>query len=208
MPSLEQWFDAWSRFSVEPNDTLRNTFDTLIARYSEPQRHYHTVRHLDDCLTAFREIRDQADNPQAVEIALWFHDAVYDTKATNNEQRSADLARTAILNGGLDSGDADRVHRLVMVTTHSTSPDGRDEQVIVDVDLSILGAGTARFDEYEHQVRQEYSWVPDVVYRHKRGEVLKRLLERNRIFHTKAFHDRLEGQARENIQRSLRALQV
>lgn len=206
MPSLEQWFDAWSRFSVEPDDPLRTAYDRLITQYSEPQRHYHTVHHLDECLAAFREIEDQADNPRAVEIALWFHDAVYDTKATDNERRSANQARKTLLDCGVATTHADHVHRLVMATTHANPPDGRDEQVIVDADISILGAKAERFDEYERQVRHEYGHVPERVYRHGRRNILLGFLERDAIFNTARFHARLESRARRNIRRSLEKL--
>jgi predicted metal-dependent HD superfamily phosphohydrolase len=93
-----------------------------------------------------------------------------------------------------------------MTTRHNAIPEGSDAQVLVDIDLSILGASPERFDEYERQVREEYAWVPDDVFRHVRKGILEEFLTRPSIFNTRFFRDRLEQQARTNLARSIRAL--
>jgi predicted metal-dependent HD superfamily phosphohydrolase len=134
----------------------------------------------------------------AVELALWFHDAIYDTHRSDNEERSADWAKASVGNA--------RVHALVMATRHEAVPHDIDAQVLVDVDLWILGAPEERFDEYESQVRQEYGWVPGPIYRRKRKAILESFLARAAIYNTARFIERYEPQARVNLARSLARL--
>ncbi|MGH7351804.1 MAG: HD domain-containing protein [Candidatus Methylomirabilales bacterium] len=178
----------------------------LTARYSEPHRKYHTLQHLDECFERLAEIKTEAVHPEEVEFALWFHDAVYDTKRQDNEVKSADWARSTVLAANLHTAVAERVHALVMATRHNAVPSGTDERILVDVDLSILGAKPERFDEYDNQIREEYSWVPGIVFRSKRRAILKEFLARPTIFSTQKFIDAYEVLARENLERSIEQL--
>jgi predicted metal-dependent HD superfamily phosphohydrolase len=195
LTSLHRWLELWQRLGARPPAGL---YEELIARYREPHRKYHTEQHLDECFAHF----DSApEHPAAVELALWFHDAIYDARRQDNEQQSADWARRI---GPPEA--ADRVHALIMATRHDAVPSGRDAELLVDIDLSILGAAPERFDEYERQIRQEYSWVPAFVFRRKRGEILEGFLARPAIFNTERFFQKLETAARANLRRSLEQL--
>ena len=141
-----------------------------------------------------------------VELALWFHDAIYNTRKSNNEQLSAEWARESALAAGLAKDQADRIFKLVMATKHNAIPEGRDAEVLVDVDLGILGADVERFEEYETQVRQEYSWVPEFIYRRERRKVLQEFAKRSSIYSTEYFRANSEARARENLARSLARL--
>jgi predicted metal-dependent HD superfamily phosphohydrolase len=173
----------------------RSLYDALVARYREPHRRYHTLEHLEECFTAFDEIAGLAEHPADVELALWFHDAIYDTRRKDNEARSAEWAQSATGNS--------RVRALIMATRHEAVPNTADEKVLVDVDLWILGAPEKRFDEYELQVREEYGWVPGPIYRRKRREILRGFVARPAIYGTEPFLRRYEAQARANLARSL-----
>lgn len=199
----DQWRNSWSELGVAITPTLLHDFEDILARYSEPHRKYHTVRHLEECFVKLAEVRDLAQHPAEVEIALWFHDAIYDTRSNQNEAGSAELARAKVLavGGGVES--AARIAQLIMATRHDAEPDVNDAEVLVDVDLSILGAPSERFDEYEQQVREEYSWVPESVFRKERRRILQHLLARSSIFNTRLFIDSYEQQARDNIERSI-----
>ena len=204
MPAIAQWQEMWKELgAANPDPRLH---DELIARYSEPHRHYHTLQHLDECFGKLDEIRAQAGHPAEIELALWFHDAIYDVKRRDNEKKSADWARASAAAAGVAADACTRIHALVMATRHKAVPSGRDAEILVDVDLSILGAAPQRFDEYERQVRQEYAWVPDFLYRRERRKILKDFLARPRIFSTALFRGRYEEQARSNIERSLAQL--
>jgi predicted metal-dependent HD superfamily phosphohydrolase len=197
------WTRAWSGLgATDDGHALR---DRLLEAWSGPQRHYHTLRHLHDCLAMFEPAQASALHPAKVEAALWFHDAIYDPRAPDNELRSADWARRELAAAGVAATSCDRVHALVMATRHAVQPAGNDEQLLVDIDLAILGATRERFDEYEVEVREEYAWVPRPIFRHKRRQILAEFLARPRIYSTSAFL-RFESAARENLLRAMTAL--
>src|SRR5574341_1340322 len=191
MPALAQWQQMWTHLGVAPPDVA--VFEGLMARYAEPHRRYHTTRHLDECFRKLEEIRAEAQHAKEVELALWFHDAVYDTQRQDNEAKSAAWARETARSAKLPDAVGGRIHALIMATRHDVEPREPDEKVLVDVDLSILGAPRERFDEYESQVREEYSWVPASVFRSKRREILRGFLRRASIFHTRKFVEAYEA---------------
>jgi predicted metal-dependent HD superfamily phosphohydrolase len=204
--TADLWVACWEALGVSASTRLREIHASVLARYREPQRHYHTVQHLDECFERWPEIRAHAVHPAEVEIALWFHDAIYDTHGSENESLSAELARKTALDLGVSTDPAQRVADLILFTRHAVEPEGPDAEALVDVDLSILGAAPARFDEYERQVRQEYAWVPEETFRRRRGEILEQFLARRHIFSTRTFRERYEPAARANLERSLKSL--
>jgi predicted metal-dependent HD superfamily phosphohydrolase len=203
MATREQWDALWKELgAVAP----AGVYEEVVARYAEPHRHYHTARHLDECFAELTAVRADATHPGEVELALWFHDAIYEPRRHDNEQRSADWAREVVARAGLDASVSERVATLIMATRHDAEPTGRDAGVLVDVDLSILGAEPARFDEYERDVRAEYGWVPEALFRRERRKILQRLLERERIYNTPRMRESHEPRARANLARSLATL--
>ena len=204
MTSLARWQKMWRELGASASDDA--LFSRLVVCYSEPHRKYHTMQHLNECLAHLESVGSFAERPEEVELALWFHDAVYDTRRKDNEERSAEWARDSALAAELSEDQARRVHGLVMATMHNALPIGKDAAVLVDIDLSILGSDVARFDEYEVQVQQEYSWVPGPLYRSGRRKILQEFVSRQSIYTTEYFRDRYEAQARSNIARSLARL--
>jgi predicted metal-dependent HD superfamily phosphohydrolase len=204
MPGFERWRRTWERLQASP--PRASLFEELLACYCEPHRAYHTLRHLDECFEKLTEIEGEADRVGEIELALWFHDAIYDVRRGDNEAKSAEWARTVAIGAGVEREAGERIHRLVMCTVHDAVPSGTDQRILVDVDLSILGAPAERFDEYETQIRAEYAWVPEEVFRVKRREVLAGFLVRPRIFATEAFFDRYETRARQNLAGSIARL--
>jgi len=202
-----RWRRSWSELGVSITPAVIRDFDELMFRYSEPHRKYHTVRHLEECFTRLAEVRALAPHPAEVEIALWFHDAIYERRADDNEVRSARLAVSTARAAGVASDSAECIHTLIMATRHGAVPHDDDAKVVMDVDLAILGEAPARFDEYEEQIRWEYSWVPGFLFKKERSRVLRDLLARPTIFNTQPFRERYESQARANIQRSLTRLE-
>jgi predicted metal-dependent HD superfamily phosphohydrolase len=139
-------------------------------------------------------------------MALWYHDAVYDPRSGDNEVRSAEVARQAASAMGLPRELADRVAGLILVSTHRSVAASPDAQLFADIDLAILGRPTAVFAEYERQVRQEYSWVPDREFRSARSAILRSFLERPSIYATSHFRRKYEEPARLNLSVSLKNL--
>lgn len=192
----KSWARAWSGPGLLPD---ANLFEMLMAAYAEPQRHYHSLQHLRECLVHIEQVHELAEHPEEVEIALWFHDAVYDVRGATNERQSADWAVRALVAGNASQSTQKRVEQLVMATRHDAAPLDIDERLLVDIDLSILGAAPKRFAEYDGQIRAEYSWVPEAIYLTKRREVLSSFLARPSIYSTAHFRQRCEAQARINL---------
>lgn len=205
MPDLQHlhhhWLRTWNELQHTPPPGL---YEQLLQAYNEPQRHYHTLQHLAECLQLQSESAHLAQRPAEIAIALWFHDAVYDVKAHDNEARSADWAVTALQAAGVSAEIQARVHALIMATEHTAAPLAGDAALLVDIDLAILATTPARFAEYERQIRQEYAWVPADVFVEKRKAVLQGFQDRPCIYSTGFFYERLELDARSNLDTSLR----
>ena len=133
---------------------------SLLRAYSESHRHYHTLAHLDDCLARLSEVRDDVPKPDEVELALWFHDAVYKTRSGTNEQESADLAQAFLEQSGAGSALIEAVRDHILATCHDGDPERPGSKWMVDVDLAILGQDRAHYARFERDVRKEYWWVP------------------------------------------------
>lgn len=198
------WTRAWQALGASGDG--HGLMNRLLAAYGEPQRKYHTLQHLGECLSLFERCRQLAQHPAEVEMALWFHDAVYDIRGKDNEARSAAWAQAELKAAGVAAEVVDRVAGHIMATCHAALPEGADQQLLVDIDLAILGAPGARFIEYEGQVRAEYEWVPGWLFRRKRRDILKEFLARQPIYNTPLIRDERESQARENLAYSVAQL--
>jgi predicted metal-dependent HD superfamily phosphohydrolase len=208
MTEVRMNFDArWERLWLGLGKPApAGLFDALLTAYREPQRHYHTLQHLAECLTHLDEAQPPAGLALEIELALWFHDAVYDVRARDNEARSADWAVRALGAARLPPRLGERVAFLIMATGHDAPAASPDAQCLTDIDLAILGAPPRRFAEYERQIRAEYAHVPDPLFVRKRNEVLQGFLDRDRIYGTPFFAARYEQPARANLAQTLARL--
>lgn len=200
-----RWLRLWKGFEAS-DDQARIEWRELVARYADPWRSYHTLAHVLDCQHELDGCRELSSDADAVEAALWFHDAVYDPRSLGNEEASARLARQVLGHAGVAPERLDRVERLILATGHTGVPEDGDAALVVDIDLAILGAAPERFEQYEQGIRREYAWVPEVVFRKKRAELLEAFLRRSPLFSTQTFRIRLEAQARRNLARSIERL--
>lgn len=203
MMSLARWAQPWAELGLQARMELHAD---LRKRYSEPHRAYHTLHHIAECLALLEQTQSLAQSSAAVELAIWFHDAIYDPRKTNNEERSAEWARRELRRVGASLDLQEHVVAMIMITRHESEPETQDEMLMSDIDLAILGAGAARFNEFEKQVRVEYRHVPTQLYRAGRRRVLTALLERHHIYYTEWFRTRREAAARANLQRALTRL--
>ncbi len=177
--------------------------DALVAAYSSPSRGYHDLLHLTEVLAHVDDLMP-ADDPEreAVLLAAWFHDAVYDGRG-DDEERSASLASASL--GGTPLGR--EVARLVRLTAeHRPDADDHAGQVLCDADLGILAAGASRYAAYTAGVRREYAQVPDADFAAGRSAVLRDLLAKPTLFHTARARERWEARARTNVEREVEAL--
>ncbi|OKJ11917.1 hypothetical protein AMK19_13970 [Kitasatospora sp. CB01950] len=201
----ERWHALLTRCgaTVDPVPYARD----LLARWAEPQRRYHTTDHLRAVLDRIDELADHADDPDAVRLAAWFHDAVYRPDRSENEERSAALACRALREAGLPEPVVHEVARLVRLTaTHHPAPGDRNGEVLCDADLAVLGSPPDRYAAYTAAVRDEYSFVPPDAFREGRTAILHHLLALPALYRTPEAHDRYDAQARANMQRELNEL--
>ena len=198
---LGRWLALWSRLAGTGPGT--SVFYDLAQAYAEPARVYHTAAHINDCLTLFDWSHHLASRPDEMEAALWFHDAVYLPGASDNEERSAQLAEMVLGSGAVPSAAVQHVAEMILSTKHLSIPPEPDTQLLCDIDLSILGRADSKFDDFERRIRQEYAWVPEQAYRTARSSILKTFLQRPAIYQTQPFAERYEAQARRNLERLL-----
>ena len=179
----------------------------LLARYAEPHRRYHDLRHLGEVLDALTWLTGPGAPPGAVVLAAYFHDAVYEPAASDNEERSARLAGVVLRGLGRPDAEVDEVVRLVRATrTHEPAPGDEAAALLCDADLSVLGAPRARYRSYAADVRAEYGHLDDAAFRRGRVTVLRALAERPRLFTTPQAHRRWDTPARRNLEDELALL--
>ncbi len=181
-------------------------YDALYAAYSEKHRCYHTVKHIEAMLRHYDAVKDLAKRPAELELAIWFHDAVYKPFSKRNELDSAEWAKEFSLSNNYDLESVERVHRLIMATLHNGEAQDKDQRLIVDIDLAILGSPPEIYDEFERNVRKEYKMVPSFIYRNKRKELLKSFQNNSSIYSLDYFKEKYESVARHNINRAIKML--
>ena len=174
----------------------------LSDRLAEPWRVYHGADHVRASLAEFDRVEYQARLPNALQWAIWFHDAIYDPRRHDNEERSAEWACRVAAEAGLPKDFQDGVKSMILATKHDAPPANHDDELMVDIDLAILGQPAAKFDGYDAAIRQEYAHVPEAEYRAGRAKVLKSFLTRPHIYFTAPFRGRYEGMARANLERA------
>jgi predicted metal-dependent HD superfamily phosphohydrolase len=200
----ERFADLWRRMGAA--DDGGRVFDEVLQAYQEPHRHYHGVDHLRDCLEKLDAAPVTGVARDLAETALWFHDAVYVPRATDNEARSAEWAARALAEAGAPEARAREVARLVHLTDHVRPAEDTVGALVCDVDLSILGRPPAEFAEYERRIRAEYGEIPERLYQAGRASVLAGLLAREAIYRSHFFRVRYEAAARRNLKRSMARL--
>ncbi len=205
MPPTQQWFfRLLESLSINFTVLMLEIWQDLQTAYQQPQRKYHTLQHISECLQLFDTHQHLAEQPLAVEFAIWFHDAVYQPQRADNEQQSAVWARRILEQEKISPDFIQTIENLIMVTAHNQPPQTNDEKLLVDIDLAILAAPSARFAEYQHQIRAEYAWVAEDVYQQKRREVLNRLYNNGDIYHHPEIKAALESSAQVNLQQALK----
>jgi predicted metal-dependent HD superfamily phosphohydrolase len=200
-----QWRALWERIKAQGD--AHPPYHDLAQRLAEPHRAYHTMRHILHCLDEMGRVRHLAAHPDAMAMALWYHDAIYDTHAADNEEQSAALAAQLLRDASVAETFVQKVVRLIMATKDHTAAEDQDTRLLVDIDLAILGQSAPIFDAYERHIRQEYAWVPHAAFLEGRTRILRAFLSRSTIYATDHFRLHYEAQARINIARSLRVLE-
>ena len=194
---LAAWASLASDLRLGP-ELSRTIGLELVARHSEPHRHYHTTRHIEAVLGHLDHLHGAS---QAARLAAFFHDVIYDPSRADNEEQSAAFARQTLAAAGV--AETDDVSAIVLATRdHTLPPDGpRETAPFLDADLAILGAPSSAYDEYVTAIRAEYSHVAEPDFRVGRLAVLNRFLERKSLYFTNAGRASWEVRARANLRR-------
>lgn len=188
-----------------PTEATERVFAELLERHAEAHRRYHTMEHVGACLGWLDWYAAHAQRPAEVSLALFFHDAIYDPEASDNEARSAALAREKLAELGVEAESIERIAAHILATKAHGAAEG-DTQLVVDLDLTILGARRPVYDDFERRIREEYAHVPEALFRDGRRAVLEAFLSRAPIYRTPPLAEELEKRARANLERRVREL--
>lgn len=202
--------DAWAAdMAAHSVSDASAVLADILARHAEPHRRYHGRAHLRALVELMRLHAPHVPTGAPPRLAIWWHDAIYDAQARDNEERSADLARTHLAALGIPQPVIDETTAIILVTkNHWSGPSTGDGDFFLDADIAILGAPPAKYDEYAAQVREEYAWAPDDAYRAGRSVFLTNAIARPRLFRTDVFERTYGQQACENMKRELASLQA
>lgn len=184
-------------------------FHALAGYYAEPGRFYHNLHHIAEMLRLLGSLGVGAESHEAVCFAAWFHDAVYDTRRNDNEEKSAELAADWLAQLSAPAEIVNSVRQLILATKrHEAANLSPDAALFLDSDLAILGAPEEIYLQYRAAIRKEYAWVEDAVYRRERRRILENFIARERLYFTDELRDRFEAQARRNLRDEIQALFV
>jgi predicted metal-dependent HD superfamily phosphohydrolase len=201
-----QWLGLLARYSNDEAYAL-TIFDSLTTEYLQAARCYHNLSHIHSLFELYDARAPQPKHDDAIRFAIWFHDAIYDTRRKDNEERSADWAAQTLQNIKAPDELIDDVRRLILATKrHEPGSVAVEEQVFLDLDLAILGSEPKIYERYAAAIRREYEWVPKFLYRRERRKILANFLNRQTIYVTTTMSRQYEQQARHNLQTEIEAL--
>ena len=213
VPSDEQWTllpsvrfaDLWS--SLGARGSCHETLHRIRRAYGEPHRAYHGARHISACLRLVDDldVKRRSTRLAEVEAAIWWHDLVYDTRAKDNEERSAEDAIATLAGARVSDDVVDRIASHILATKKHESSES-DGGLVIDIDLSILAESEASYARFEEEIRREYAWVDAASYAAGRVAVLRHFLERPHVYTTPFFQEQWNARARANVERAIRSL--
>jgi predicted metal-dependent HD superfamily phosphohydrolase len=197
--------DAYARWRplAERQNLTDADFEALADAYAESHRRYHTLVHILEMLACLDQTDGRPENPDALLLAVWFHDVVYDSRAPKggNEQASADwLASVCAAPAAVPAA------RMILHSAHHGPSEDPDTRLFCDLDLYRLAGPYATFRRHGDDVRAEYAWVDDAAWIAGRGDFLHGMLARETIYQTAYWQARLEAEARDNLRRAIAEL--
>jgi len=206
-----RWLNLLTNYQLEPTLEEKLWLE-IVQHYTASYRAYHNLHHLQDLFTKSELIQTAIKDHHAIQFTIWYHDIIYQSLSKQNEVKSALLCSKRLKEMGFPTAFKEKVFKLIcstkahQVEAWDTSDDKMDNAYLLDLDLSILGTDWTAYQHYTQQVRQEYRFVPAMLYRHGRRKVLKHFLAMEQIFKTDYFYEQYEVQARENMSRELEAM--
>lgn len=189
------------------SDSLINELWTEIEKnYSDKKRYYHSLQHLDNLLAQLTEVKGEIQNWEIILFTLYYHDIVYNSLKSDNEEKSAELAEKRMKQISVSTDKIELCKNQILATKSHIKSDNIDTNYFTDADLSVLGQNWETYSLYYKNVRKEYSIYPDFVYNPGPKKVLNHFLTMDRIFKTDFFYNKFEKQAKENVQKELHGL--
>lgn len=201
--SFERWTNLMTSFDLPSNE---ESYDKLVKAYSEKHRTYHTLEHLDACFRHLDSLDLSHPSKSEIELSFWFHDAIYKPFSSTNEEDSAEWAKAFMEESKMPIDVIQRVFDLIILTKTHSNPKSTDAAIMLDIDLSILGAEPEIYNQYEKNIRREYKRVPYFLYKKKRKEILQSFLDMSRIYTHDDFYKKWESVARSNLAGAIAAL--
>lgn len=196
----ETFFELLQQYNIE-QEPAEQYWEELVRLYSANGRHYHTLSHLSHMLQHLNLVKEQVSDWNTILFSLYYHDAIYDASAKDNEAQSAELAALRMQSMDMPVSLIEKCKRQIMATKEHRSAADPDTDFLIDADLTILGRQWPVYKDYSEKVRLEYAMYPDAMYQAGRKTVLRHFLDKERIFKTTYFFERFERQARQNLQR-------
>ena len=199
----ERWYVLWHRLGSSISNKTLNAYRDLKKKYDEPHRKYHNICHIDSCLAELMDVRSLVKNFYILELAIWYHDVIYDVNASDNEERSAAFAREAIFKLHPFPEDLARdVEEIILATKHNSVPTSHDAKIMLDIDIANLGKAE-EFQRVNRLVREEYAGVAEEKFVKGRSNILELFLTRPRIYLSEYFYEKYEASARKNISEAI-----
>lgn len=200
----ERWNKLWRQLGCTKN--MEPLFHELCKAYGENHRAYHDLSHIRQCLEEFDSVQDRLAHPDEVELAIWFHDIVYDPESSRNEEDSASYAAFVMKKASVDKATIRKVMELILATRHDGADGNSDALYLMDIDIATFGSTPETYWKYEERIRKEHEHVPESVYREKRKEVLTSFLQKEQIYHTAFFRSKYAHLAVKNLDAAIKAL--
>ncbi len=194
--------DLISKYSN--NEILKTDYWTEIEQsYSQKSRKYHNLIHLENMILELEEVKDKISDYDSILFSIFYHDIIYKATSKDNEEKSAELAKTRLDKLNLHQEKIAIIQNQILATKSHKRSEDADTNFLLDADLAILGQNWEIYKNYIQQIRKEYSIYPDFIYKPGRKKVLTHFLEFEAIFKTNYFKEKYEENARENINREI-----
>ncbi len=181
----------------------------LVSTYCGPERYYHNLGHIQLMLGTVDRMKWLATDFTAIYLATWFHDAIYDPTASDNEEKSAEYAAEVLPTLNIPSSTLVAATQMILSTKyHQAGEDNIDTQIFLDADWAILGENPSEYKFYTQGIRREFAVFSEEEYRQGRTKFLKKILKRDRLYYTPVIFDELEAIARSNLTREIATLSM
>lgn len=149
----------------------------VATAWREPHRHYHTEAHLQKLLHDIADLAQRGDLTQEekeiLQVTAFFHDWVYDVKAHDNEEQSAQV----FMQYAEAHPNALAIRDIILATKDHLSHD-RLGRIFCALDMRVVTHSSfAELLEWERQIFKEYQWIDFSMYKIGRLKLLKKFCQ-------------------------------